>query len=1459
MSIRILFLDDNADDAQLAILTLQRAGLAFEYELIDTIRQLETALARGRWSAIVSDYNLNGATGLDALRIVRRHGDVPFVLVSGTIGDERAAEAIREGVNDYVSKDRLARLPLALQRELDAAATRAKQRELEAQLALVQERYRRTFEQAPVGIAQGDRDGRIITANEGYAQIFGCTPEELIGQRWADLADRPSDDPMTLEQFREFFDHGRGVARFERTYRRKDGQVRWANVTLSVMRDANDRPDYVIAVLEDITQQKLSREKLHLQARLLECVDQAVIATDLTGTITYWNGVAERMYGWSASEAIGRSILGLTPAEQSLNDAVTVLERLLRGESWTGELVLARRDGTTFPALVVDSPMLDEHGTLIGVVGISHDLTAQKRVESDLRAHQMQLDAAQEIARVGSWTYDLTTGEREWSEGLRRLYRLALPPGSSLEPIFERMHPEDRPRMMELQRRARETSEPFSVEFRILVDGEVRMMQSGVRYVFDDAGVPTKILGVVQDVTEEKQKEEELSRRANQQSAVANLGQIALTGASIDFLLEQAASAVQVVLGTDFSEILRKDDDFLLVAGEGWSEGEIGRERIAAGTASQTELTLVTGHPVVMHDIAAETRFVLSELLASKGVASGITVPILSADGTPWGVLGVHARSPRAYPAHDVDFLRSIATVIGQAIDRERADAELRSRARQQSAIARLGRLVLNSFDRSVFEEACELLRAGVGAEYAFFAELTPAQTLRLRAGTAWGTLPDEISVSASAQAGYAILRNTPVVVADYATETRFETYHKTVPYGIRSGAMVPVASATRTFGVLSTQSHEPGHFRDEDIDFVQSLANMLAEAMEREIARRSVEESEHRYRRIIEGAQEIIFAVDAEGRVVSLSSAFETITGWTRDEWIGRHFQELIIPEERLRTGETFSGMLANASASSNETALIGKERIVHVDVTSFPRVEDGVVVEIYCFARDITETRRVAAERERVTRNLELLLESTIDGIFTLDRDGRCTMVNRAAGEFLRYGREEMLGASAHALLHPGVSEKECAILRVLTTGEPCSITNDTFTRSDGTTLPVAYSASPIVDRGEHVGVVVTFTDLTERRKLEARLEQANRLTSLGRLAATVAHEFNNVLMGIAPFVEVVRRSPSPEKVAVSLDHIANSVKRGRRITQDILRFTQPAEPVRTRVDVESWLRSVAIEAHSLLTRLWQVRLDVEPLSVEGDANQLHQIFMNLILNARDAMPSGGAITIAARRERPDARFAFGAVKNPHQYVHFLVRDEGCGMSEETLRHAFEPLFTTKKSGTGLGLAVTHQVVLRHGGEIFIESAVGEGTTFHVFLPLAGQPEPVALADAAAEAPSERPARRILLVEDDETVAAGLTSLLEFEGFDVALARTGADALLRVRTSAFDAVLLDVGLPDMNGRNVYAAIADLYPTLPVIFSTGHADRGQLEELLAKPNVSFLLKPYEADSLMDALVGVMT
>jgi two-component system cell cycle sensor histidine kinase/response regulator CckA len=365
-----------------------------------------------------------------------------------------------------------------------------------------------------------------------------------------------------------------------------------------------------------------------------------------------------------------------------------------------------------------------------------------------------------------------------------------------------------------------------------------------------------------------------------------------------------------------------------------------------------------------------------------------------------------------------------------------------------------------------------------------------------------------------------------------------------------------------------------------------------------------------------------------------------------------------------------------------------------------------------------------------------------------------------------------------------------------------------------------------------------------------------QSERLTSLGRMAATIAHEFNNVLMGISPFVEVIRRGKSIDS---SLDHIARAVKRGKRVTEEILRFTRHTQPQRAAFDVAPWIEDILFEARTVVPSSCHIEAAIHSydLVIDGDASQLQQVFTNLILNAREAMPYGGTLSLEVRREPADASLPFGVVEHPERFAHCTVRDTGCGMNAETLRHIYEPMFTTKRNGTGFGLAVAHQVVERHGGAIFVESTVDVGTTFHLFLPLANPDDrPQTLVEIVTARAGV--GRHVLLVEDDRTVAVGLASLLELEGLRVDVVETGAAAIEVIDHITPDVIVLDVGLPDMEGTTVYASIAAKMPHMPVIFSTGHADRRRLDALLGQKNVGYLLKPYASTTLLQAIEQVL-
>jgi PAS domain S-box-containing protein len=523
--------------------------------------------------------------------------------------------------------------------------------------------------------------------------------------------------------------------------------------------------------------------------------------------------------------------------------------------------------------------------------------------------------------------------------------------------------------------------------------------------------------------------------------------------------------------------------------------------------------------------------------------------------------------------------------------------------------------------------------------------------------------------------------------------------------------------------------------------------------------------------------------------------------------------------------------------------------------------------------FIRALANVLSAALERRRyelelIEARLEMtaLVEHSPDAIIRFDSDLRIRYANPALRRLTNSTPEQFIGLRMGECA-PGLEEItdvwEAGLRTVLDTGTEQEfeargpISHRIFLvrcvpepAADGT---VRYLLAVCRD------VTEKRRDEEEKRRLEQQLDQASRLTSLGRLAATIAHEFNNVLMAIQPFADLLQRHAvtiSDTAVDGAAVHIAQAVLRGRRITQEMLRYTRAVEPVRESVDVGELLTYVCNTMTLVVADRLRITLELPdaPVYLYADRTQLEQVFTNLIANARDAVGPGGSLTISANAPAPDATYPFGVIPRVEEYLHLTFRDDGSGIPPDLLEHIFEPLFTSKRDGTGVGLAVAHQVVSTHGGHLFVESRQGAGTAFHLFLPRAqGAPGAVVHASARAEVQLQR----IALVEDEPAIAEGLIAVLQSEGFDVEHVATGGAAEQLIETFAPQLVLLDVGLPDIDGVEVYQRIRSRWPDLPVIFSTGHGDRRKVEEVAQERHVSLLMKPYELEELFEAIAAL--
>jgi len=388
-------------------------------------------------------------------------------------------------------------------------------------------------------------------------------------------------------------------------------------------------------------------------------------------------------------------------------------------------------------------------------------------------------------------------------------------------------------------------------------------------------------------------------------------------------------------------------------------------------------------------------------------------------------------------------------------------------------------------------------------------------------------------------------------------------------------------------------------------------------------------------------------------------------------------------------------------------------------------------------------------------------------------------------------------------------------------------------------GAVVTVEVSTQPRYVDGVVAGTIGMARDVTEQRTIARKLEESKRMSSLGQVAASLAHEFNNVLMGIQPFVEVISRQiTATPSVTSALGHITRAIARGKRASQEILRFANPVEPQLFPIDANAWMPTMLGQMMAGLPPSIALSSSIDPdvHFIRGDREHLEQVITNLVFNARDAIAGSGSIHIG--------------ISAAEELVRISVSDDGPGVPPESLDRIFEPLFTTKRNGTGLGLAIARKLMEQQGGALTAENRPEGGSVFHVFVPVAE-----ALSPAAPSQASMTPGvKRVLLVEDDLSVGTGLEQLLIAEGFETTWVRMVGDACEAARRTRPQVAIIDLNLPDGNGFDLVPLLRADHEDLPVVIATGHVELNLTDE---KQRILSLMKPFEVDELLGAIGSV--
>lgn len=624
---------------------------------------------------------------------------------------------------------------------------------------------------------------------------------------------------------------------------------------------------------------------------------------------------------------------------------------------------------------------------------------------------------------------------------------------------------------------------------------------------------------------------------------------------------------------------------------------------------------------------------------------------------------------------------------------------------------------------------------------------------------------------------------------------------------------------------------------------------------------------AEEKYRTLFEETKDVVFISSPEGRFLDINQAGVDLLGYgSKEELLQVDIASKIFANADER--ERYQNELARAGFLKDHELVLNRkdgEQLTVLETSSSVKDEQGKVVAIRGIIHNVTEQKRAQDALQLQRSYFRQLFENSPSGIVVLDEQHTIMSVNKAFQEIFQYSQDEAVGRKINDLIVPMHLGEEGNQLSTLSLSRSTVLRQTKRVRKDGTLVDVSITGYPIVIDDQLVGIYGIYVDITEQRKLEEQLQQAQKLQSIGTLAGGIAHDFNNILAIILGHITLVERyKDTPAKLEHSVKTMMTAVGRGTGLVRQLLTFARKTqtllESVRVNEVIEELLR--------LLKETFPTAIDVNAQldpnlpSIIGDPTQIQQVLLNLAVNARDAMPMGGSLRFSTRLisgEELSKRF-FEA--HERSYVGITVRDTGEGMNESTRTHVFEPFFTTKGpgKGTGLGLSVVYGIVGTHRGFIDVESMPQAGSTFSIYLPV---PHTARESFRERKTLSEDPrggTETVLFVEDEGDLRELATSALAEKGYKVFEAADGsqAAAVYDAELNHIDLIVSDMGLPRLSGYDLFLELKSRNPRVKMILASGYLEPELKQQILTSGVKNFIQKPYTREALLKCVRGVL-
>lgn len=655
----------------------------------------------------------------------------------------------------------------------------------------------------------------------------------------------------------------------------------------------------------------------------------------------------------------------------------------------------------------------------------------------------------------------------------------------------------------------------------------------------------------------------------------------------------------------------------------------------------------------------------------------------------------------------------------------------------------------------------------------------------------------------------------------------------------------LPLIAFDNVVGIFEARNCRVDDYSEEAIERLMLVASQIAISLSNAHLFDQLAHAKIKWERTFDSMSEGIFVFGQTGRLMRVNRAGAAMEGVVIKSLIGRRCCEILpsfvehkcLVSESLNSGQR---VIHEIESRRNKRPLL---------ITVEPLNIEGEMSGVVCIVRDLTDLRRAEAEARAQKEFTSRLVEFAQEAIYTFDRVGHTTWFNHRICEMTGYSSEAIHSCNMGILVHPDdLSEANRRSARALH-GEH-SVFEGRYIRRDGEVRWFRATYSPVKAQEEIGGVLVVARDVTDERLAAEQMERSNKLAAVGQLAAGVAHDFNNLLAAILGRAQLLKRHARTEMMQHGLEVIETAALDGAATVHRLQNFARrSANETVESISIDDILHDVV----ELTRTRWrddaqakgiEYRVNLKcgaSVMVEGSPSELREVFTNLIINALDAMPHGGSLSIQSKAVGTQVSLCFA--------------DTGAGMTSEVRQHIFEPFFSTKgHAGIGLGLAVSYGIVERHGGTIEAESVAGRGTTFTITLPIA---QTRARLEPEAEKVALMPIKA-LVIDDEEIVRTTLALSLEELGHEVEQVASGREGLQLLKTKRFDVVLTDLSMPEMDGWTVARHVRAAWPETKVLLITGYGATIELSGEAAQLVDAIICKPFDLNELSATLAHAM-